>query len=688
MGTRNFMTGTKAEDMKKSLAWLTRHFSSAADLPISFVLDGKAITGIPTEWRPVSLRRLVDANIVERVFEGTDTATGLNLRVECTEYKDYPVIEWVAWFTNQGTQPTPMLSDILAMNAALSGSAPAVYHCNGDYYSEDGYTPTETPLSAGGELRFVPNGGRPCDGAFPYYRILFKDGGHSIAVGWPAQWAIQFNGLQDGVQVQAGQQMTNLRLLPGERIRTPRMTILSWVGDSTRAVNMWRRWFLAHILPRPNGQPMAPLLACAATEEGEEFTAATAENQIRFMDRFKQLGFNFDVWWIDAGWYPCYNKEHERRWWRTGTWEPDPERFPNGLKPVSDWAAQYGADFLLWFEPERVQPDTKLDVEHPEWLLKTQNNDNGLLNLGDPEVRQWVTDHYCRLIQDNGIKIYRQDHNFPPLNHWRTNDAEDRQGMNENLYVQGYLQFWDDLLARNPGLWIDSCASGGRRNDLETMRRSVPLHYTDYGYGEHPVKLAFHRTLYEWIPYFKECTLSWDVSSQASQTSGGAGWDGGSGGSTSVVVARERFDVQIDSFSYHCGMAPMLFATLDIRRDDYDFALATKMIDIWRRAAPLMLYGDYYPHTPFHRSAQAWVVRQFDDPIAGHGLVQGIRLQAAPQESTTVHLQGIHADAQYTFENMESGETRDVAGAALQRDGFSFALPARSGAIWFYRRRS
>ena len=27
------------------------------------------------------------------------------------------------------------------------------------------------------------------------------------------------------------------------------------------------------------------------------------------------------------------------------------------------------------------------------------------------------------------------------------------------------------------------------------------------------------------------------------------------------------------------------------------------MIGIWRRAADLMLYGDYYPLTPFHRSA-------------------------------------------------------------------------------------
>ena len=68
---------------------------------------------------------------------------------------------------------------------------------------------------------------------------------------------------------------------------------------------------------------------------------------------------------------------------------------------------------------------------------------------------------------------------------WIRNEAEDRIGAIENLHVQGYLKFWDELILRNPGLWIDSCASGGRRNDLETMRRAVPLHYTDMGYGEH-----------------------------------------------------------------------------------------------------------------------------------------------------------------------------------------------------------
>jgi alpha-galactosidase len=654
---------TTPEDMLKSREWAGRLIAGPAVLPVSFVLDGRAVRGLPADWEPVSRKRRIDANILETVFEGTEAKTGLSIRVECTEYQDYPVVEWVAWLANRGHGPTPVIRQILAMDGAFSGPSPVLYHCNGDVCSAEGYAQHETSVHAGETLGFAPNGGRPCDGAFPYFRVMFDGCGLSMAIGWPGQWAASFQGVADGLRVRVGQEQTNLRLLPGESIRTPRMTVLSWTGDAARAVNLWRRWYLAHILPRPNGRAMKPLLACECPDDGVEFTAATEENQLRHIERSRQRGIPFDVWWIDAGWYPCYNKDHERSWPITGTWEPDPERFPNGLKPVSDRAAREGADLLLWFEPERVRPGTKLDAEHPEWLLRKEDSDDSLLNLGDPECRQWLTDHVCRLIKDNGVKVYRQDHNFAPLEYWRRNEAQDRQGLNENLHVQGYLQFWDDLLARNPGLWLDSCASGGRRNDLETMRRSVPLHYTDYGYGDHPIKLAFHHTMFAWIPYFKESALSWDL-----------------GG-------RERFANRVDSFSYHCGMAPLFATALDVRRDDHDYALAAKMIAIWRTVSDFILYGDYYPLMPFRRSAEEWVAWQFGHPETGCGFVQAIRLPAAPEETITVRPRGIERDAVYLLENPETGEARDISGPALIRDGITFGLPKRSGAIWLYSKR-
>jgi alpha-galactosidase len=654
------LSATTKEDMLKSRAWTGHFLAGPAGIPIAFKLDGQPVSGIPEAWKPVSRRRRIDANVVETVWEGKHPACGLGVRVECVEHGDYPVVEWTAWFTNSGSDPAPILSDVQALDAEFDGASPLLWHCNGDFYSETGYTREETPLHAGDTLSFKPAGGRACDHAFPYYRLAFQDCGLSIAIGWPAQWKATFAATDKGVRVTAGQEITHIRLQPGEVMRTPRITVMSWTGDMKRAANLWRRWYRAHVLPRSNGKPLGPRVAAHGTDDGEEFTAATEANQIKYIEKWANLNIPMDAWWIDAGWYPCYDGKHVRRWWETGTWIPDPERFPKGMKAVSDCAAKHGADLLVWFEPERVRPGSELDGS--DFLLKLPHEDNRLLFLGNPSCRQWLTDHVCKVIQDNGIKIYRQDHNFEPLRFWRENEPADRQGMNENLHVQGYLRYWDDLLARNPGLWIDSCASGGRRNDMETMRRAVPLHYSDYGYGIHPVKLSFHHVLFEWIPYFKEVTCSWDLKTP------------------------DRWNHDEDRFSYHCGIGPMMMPAIDIKRDNYDYDLIREMIAIWKRAADMMIRGDYYPLTPIHRTPKEWVALQFDLPEESCGYVQGIHLPECPNDVLLVHPQGLVADAEYRFENAETHASIVAKGSAIASDGFRLESPKRSGVIWFYNR--
>jgi len=631
-----------------------------AEFPISFSLDGTLISGLPLHG--MVKRRRIDTNIDEITFESIIKDAGIRVLIEMTLYKDYPVLEWVVWLKNEGDQPTPLIENLKAMDMDLEGTDPVLHHFKGDFYDISGFEPFKVPLDPGVKKELAPVGGRACDHEFPYYRIAFKDHGYTLAVGWPCQWASSFEGKDGGVHIEVGQQTVSLKLNPGEKIRTPRVTLLGWQRGNERAINLWRRWFLAHILPRHDGQPLKPYIVGHGADEHEEFTGATERNQIEWIEKFNRLQIPFDVWWIDAGWYPCMSSDGERRWWETGTWKPDPERFPKGFKPISDKLHGQDGQLLIWFEPERVRPGTELDQEHPELLLSSDVDDNKLLNLGDSKARTWVTGRILDTIKDGGIDVYRQDHNFPPLSRWQANDAEDRKGMNENLYVQGYLDFWDELLFENPSLWIDSCSAGGRRNDLETMRRSVPLHYTDYGYGDHAVKLAFQRTMHEWIPYFKEFTLSWDKHKPT------------------------RWNEEEDSFGFHCGMAPMLFPTFDIKRDDYDFELIRKMIGVWKQIADLVLYGDYYALTPFHKSASQWVAKQFDSPSEGRGYVQAIRLQECEESSLTVRLHAIDLSSEYELVNPETGETLEVSGKNLADKGLTVSLEKRQGQIWIYRR--
>jgi len=146
---------------------------------------------------------------------------------------------------------------------------------------------------------------------------------------------------------------------------------------------------------------------------------------------------------------------NETGWPNTGTWEVDTKRFPRGLRAISDHAHSKGVNIIVWLS---------LSVLHRErgYMRNIQNGFwNDVIDLGNLEALQWLTDHVCKLIKEQGIDLYRNDFNMDPLEFWRKNDAEDRQGITEIRYVEGFLTYWDELRRRNPGMLIDTCASGG-----------------------------------------------------------------------------------------------------------------------------------------------------------------------------------------------------------------------------------
>jgi alpha-galactosidase len=114
-------------------------------------------------------------------------------------------------------------------------------------------------------------------------------------------------------------------------------------------------------------------------------------------------------------------------------------------------------------------------------VISPSGDGGGLYHLGIPEARQYMTDYLNAAIKAYKLSCLRIDYNIDPLGFWRFMDAKDpnRVGLAEIRYVEGLYRMWDDLLQANPGLLIDNCASGGRRIDLETMSRSLPLWRSD-----------------------------------------------------------------------------------------------------------------------------------------------------------------------------------------------------------------
>jgi alpha-galactosidase len=594
-----------------------------------------------------------------------DPKTKLEIKMNGIVYADYPVIEWTVYFTNTGTKKTPILSNVKGIDMILSlapNHTEAYLHHNvGSPCQKNDYEPLRSPLLPGTRLRFSGRDGRGSDGDWPYFNVANggqdSDGGTIVVVGWPGQWEGEFvnpreSGQQGNLQIRAGQEQVNCTLLPGETFRTPRIALLFWEGEKNRSQNVWRRWFLAHNAPRRSDGSVPPFHWTVNTSIYYwEMINANTENQIMFIDKLLEHGLFIDYWWMDAGWY--YNNGH---WANTGTWEVDKKRFPKGLREISDHANKKGVKTLVWFEPERVTESSWLKENHPEWVLG--EGDFGLLNLGNPDAWNWLVNHIDNVIVSEGIGLYRQDFNIGPLGRWRDNDTPDRQGISENKHVQGYLAFWDELRRRHPDMSIDSCASGGRRNDLETLKRAIILHRSDNYDPVGNQGQSFGLAL--WTPL---------------AGIGSSGADQYNFRSAMCPFQNSSFDVREENSGVDQKFASDN-STLATRDGTFDFAIARKYQADWKRCTKYYAQ-DYYPLTPYSLDETAWLAWQYVAYDGSGGIVQIFKRSQSPYETARLQMYGLDPDATYVFEDFDGHPEIKCGGRELMELGLPITIEER-----------
>ncbi len=541
------------------IAPLDRAFTSAP--PFSFTYAGKPSKDFLAGWKFERSVRRLRAQRTQYVLTYTDPKTGLQVRTVAVAYHDFPTVEWTVYFKNTGTDDTPILQNIQALDARFrrnGGGEFVLHHFKGSSASATDYEPLRTTLEPSSNLTLESAGGRPTDGSLCYFNLQWSGEGVIIALGWPGQWQAGFRreGAR-GLEVRTGQQLTHLILHPGEQVRTPLVALQFYQGGWIHSQDVWRRWMFEHNLPRPGGRPLRPHVAASSALWTGEMVHADQQNQEFFIRRYLEEKMKPDYWWMDAGWYV-----NNGSWGNTGTWEVDKKRFPKGLRAVSDDAHAHGIKTIVWVEPERVTRGTWLWTQHPDWLLRTpQQEKHGqrLLNLGDPAAVAWLVHRMDRLITRQGIDVYRTDFNIAPLAFWRDHDTPNRQGITEIRYVEGFLHYLDELHRLHPNLLIDTCASGGRRNDLETLRRAVPLHRSDYTFEPAGVQNASYGLAF-WIPYFGTPTVAHS------------------------------------NYVFRSAWGPQINLAWNMRRTDTNYAHLRHMLAQYREVAP-DYFGDYYPLT-------------------------------------------------------------------------------------------
>jgi alpha-galactosidase len=635
--------------------------------PFAFKYAGKDSATFLASWQGSDSSTPAQGGSV-RTYTYLDPNTHLKITCAVRTIDKFDAVDWVLTFINEGTGDTPIIEDIQPLHWTVACDSPGatIHTTRGSSASIDDFAPLDDDLSPGANVQLGSGSGRSSDGAWPFFNL--QTGGHGLfgAIGWTGSWLAHFNRAQDGksIALDAGMLKTHLLLHPGETIRSPRILLMNWKGDAADAQNTWRQLMITLYSPQDAaGQPA--VMPISWDTWGTEFASA----KLKVIQGMAAEKIPADLYWIDAGWYEPislapgsgYNVGSE---WpiHRGDWILSKNLYPDTMKPLGEALKAAGIGFLVWFEAETANPDSKNLAAHPDWYLlqpgkQMTGGAEAFLNLGNPEARKWITDLVSQFITDNELTWYRQDFNFIPAPYWAAADKPDRVGMSEIQSIMGLYQYWDDLRARHPGLRIDNCASGGRRLDIETSIRSVSLWRSDN--ATDPIGEQSHTA--GLCPWYPMNAAVWQSLKGANPPPHGN---------------------PTELYQQRSGYGPGMTVCIDQEPAPW----VKTAFEEFDEVRPYFV-GDFYPLLAPTADPSSWAAWQMQKTDRKSGLVMVLRRPGSPYATLQLDLRAIDPNAQYAVEvrtTLDKAQPATMKGSDLAH--LSVTLNDKPGsALVFYR---
>ncbi|WP_263352940.1 alpha-galactosidase [Acidicapsa acidisoli] len=290
------------------------------------------------------------------------------------------------------------------------------------------------------------------------------------ALGWSGSWQINVEtDWQNRVRITGGNTPFDFSyvLAPGQSLETPRFYggySNTGIGGASRLLH---RFELDSIVPGAPHRRLRPVLYNSWEATGFDVNEAGQE---ALAEKAASIGVERFV--MDDGWFGERKDDHAG----LGDWYVNPQKFPQGLKPLIDKVHSLGMDFGLWVEPEMVNPNSDLYRKHPDWVLnfadrpRTEGRHQLVLNLARDDVRAYVYGFLDKLLSENDISFLKWDYNrnwSEPG--WPAAPVEKQKEVYVK-YVHNLYSILADLREKHQHVEIESCSGGGARVDLGILR--------------------------------------------------------------------------------------------------------------------------------------------------------------------------------------------------------------------------
>ncbi|GBG95844.1 alpha-galactosidase [Ligilactobacillus salitolerans] len=200
----------------------------------------------------------------------------------------------------------------------------------------------------------------------------------------------------------------------------------------------------------------------------------------------KKLGMEMFV--LDNGWF---GKEKTNSTVKAdldgsvGDWQANTKKIGGSLHDLVAAINKIGLKFGLWFEPEAVSPDSDTYMEHPGWIIRTPDRkpqlikDRYLLNLGIPEVQDFLIGVFDRFLKDTNVAYIKWDLNRNLTDSGSSALTAVQQTELGHRYVLGLYKILETVTEKYPDVMIESCAGGGGRFDAGMLPYSPQIWTSD-----------------------------------------------------------------------------------------------------------------------------------------------------------------------------------------------------------------
>jgi alpha-galactosidase len=228
--------------------------------------------------------------------------------------------------------------------------------------------------------------------------------------------------------------------------------------------------------------------------------------------------------WDSWGWGPDIHEDSLRReaelaaalgvelflvdlgWARSiGDWREDPQKFPSGLRALSDYVHSLGMKFGLHFAFAEAAPDAPVLQENPDWRSSETYFYHGAesLCLSNEPTKRWIIAQALRMVDEYKVDWILQDGEQMVKFCDKTTHTHHPRDSNYANSVQGLNAVVEEIRRLRPEVMWENCENGGAMMTFKMVRNYVTSITNDASGAESSRKAVFGAT-YPFPPRFAD----------------------------------------------------------------------------------------------------------------------------------------------------------------------------------------